>query len=46
MSELGNRTTTDEVLEGVDLTGRRILVTGGAVGLGRRRPASPPTAPR
>ncbi len=35
MSELGNRTTTDEVLEGVDLTGRRILVTGGAVGLGR-----------
>ena len=35
MSELGNQTTTDEVLEGVDLTGRRVLITGAAVGLGR-----------
>ena len=35
MSELGNQTTTDEVLEGTDLAGRRILITGGAVGLGR-----------
>ena len=29
-----NRTTTDEVLEGVDLTGRRIVITGAASGLG------------
>lgn len=35
MSELGNQTTTDEVLEGVDLAGRRVLITGAAVGLGR-----------
>ncbi|MBL8775314.1 MAG: SDR family NAD(P)-dependent oxidoreductase [Acidimicrobiales bacterium] len=35
MSEFGNQTTTDEVLEGVDLTGRRVLITGAAVGLGR-----------
>ena len=35
MSEFGNATTTDEVLEGVDLTGRRVLITGAAVGLGR-----------
>lgn len=35
MSDFGSQTTTDEVLEGVDLTGRRVLVTGAAVGLGR-----------
>ncbi len=35
MSELGSATTTDEVLEGVDLTGRRVLITGAASGLGR-----------
>ena len=35
MSEFGSQTTTDEVLEGVDLTGRRVLITGAAVGLGR-----------
>ena len=35
MSEYGSATTTDEVLEGVDLTGRRVLITGAAVGLGR-----------
>ena len=28
-------TTTDEVLDGVDLTGRRIVITGAATGLGR-----------
>lgn len=28
------RTTADEVLEGVDLSGRRALVTGGASGIG------------
>jgi hypothetical protein len=27
--------TTDDVLEDIDLTGRRVLVTGGASGLGR-----------
>ena len=30
----GAETTTDEVLEGVDLTGKRILVTGASAGLG------------
>ena len=35
MSDFGSQTTTDEVLEGVDLTGRRVLITGAAVGLGR-----------
>ena len=35
MSEFGSATTTDEVLEGVDLTGRRVLITGAAGGLGR-----------
>ncbi len=30
----GRETTIDELLEGVDLTGRRILVTGGSAGLG------------
>jgi NAD(P)-dependent dehydrogenase (short-subunit alcohol dehydrogenase family) len=31
----GAETTTDEVLEGIDLTGRKILVTGASAGLGR-----------
>jgi NAD(P)-dependent dehydrogenase (short-subunit alcohol dehydrogenase family) len=35
MREFGSRTTTDEVLEGVDLTGRRVVITGAASGLGR-----------
>lgn len=35
MSEFGKQSTTDEVLEGVDLTGRTIFVTGGNSGLGR-----------
>jgi NAD(P)-dependent dehydrogenase (short-subunit alcohol dehydrogenase family) len=35
MSEFGKSTTTDEVLEGVDLNGRRVVVTGAASGLGR-----------
>ncbi len=30
----GPDTTTDEVLEGIDLTGRQALVTGGSTGLG------------
>jgi len=30
----GAQTTTDEVLDGIDLTGRRILVTGVSAGLG------------
>ncbi|MGI9345947.1 MAG: SDR family NAD(P)-dependent oxidoreductase [Gammaproteobacteria bacterium] len=35
MSRFGSATTTDEVLEGVDLTGRLALVTGGTSGLGQ-----------
>ena len=35
MSDYGRSTTTDEVLEGVDLTGRRVVITGAATGLGR-----------
>jgi NAD(P)-dependent dehydrogenase (short-subunit alcohol dehydrogenase family) len=35
MSDFGRSTTTDEVLEGMDLTGRRVVVTGAATGLGR-----------
>ncbi len=35
MSEFGRDTTTDEVLEGMDLTGRRFVITGAAGGLGR-----------
>src|SRR5262245_28882493 len=35
MSELGKSTTADEVLEGMDLTGRRVVITGAATGLGR-----------
>jgi hypothetical protein len=30
----GPRTTADEVVEGIDLTGRRAIVTGGASGIG------------
>jgi NAD(P)-dependent dehydrogenase (short-subunit alcohol dehydrogenase family) len=30
----GPETTADEVLEGIDLTGKRVLVTGGSAGLG------------
>jgi NAD(P)-dependent dehydrogenase (short-subunit alcohol dehydrogenase family) len=33
-SNFGAKTTTDEVLDGVDLTGKRILVTGASAGLG------------
>jgi len=33
--DYGSSTTTDEVLHGVDLTGRRFVVTGAASGLGR-----------
>jgi len=35
MSGFGRDTTTDEVLEGMDLSGRRFVVTGAASGLGR-----------
>jgi NAD(P)-dependent dehydrogenase (short-subunit alcohol dehydrogenase family) len=35
MSEFGRDTTTDEVLEGMDLSGRRFVITGAASGLGR-----------
>ncbi|HUO48246.1 MAG TPA: SDR family NAD(P)-dependent oxidoreductase [Acidimicrobiales bacterium] len=35
MSTFGRDTTTDEVLEGMDLSGRRFVVTGAASGLGR-----------
>ncbi len=35
MTEMGKTTTTDEVLAGVDLTGRRVVITGAATGLGR-----------
>lgn len=35
VSEFGRDTTTDEVLGGMDLTGRRFLITGAASGLGR-----------
>ncbi|MGH7734312.1 MAG: SDR family NAD(P)-dependent oxidoreductase [Gemmatimonadales bacterium] len=34
MSEFGRDTTTDEVLAGRDLSGRRVVVTGAASGLG------------
>jgi NAD(P)-dependent dehydrogenase (short-subunit alcohol dehydrogenase family) len=34
MSSYGPDTTTDEVLEGVDLPGKRILITGSSSGLG------------
>ncbi len=35
MGGFGRDTTTDEVLEGMDLSGRRFVVTGAASGLGR-----------
>jgi NAD(P)-dependent dehydrogenase (short-subunit alcohol dehydrogenase family) len=35
MSEFGRDTTTDEVLDGMDLSGRRFVITGAASGLGR-----------
>jgi len=35
MPAYGPTTTTDEVLDGLDLTGRRVLVTGAASGLGK-----------
>jgi NAD(P)-dependent dehydrogenase (short-subunit alcohol dehydrogenase family) len=35
MGAFGRDTTTDEVLEGMDLSGRRFLITGAASGLGR-----------
>ena len=31
----GNESTTDEVLDGVDLSGRRVLITGASAGLGQ-----------
>jgi NAD(P)-dependent dehydrogenase (short-subunit alcohol dehydrogenase family) len=34
MAELGATTTTDEVLDGVDLAGKRFVVTGASTGLG------------
>jgi NAD(P)-dependent dehydrogenase (short-subunit alcohol dehydrogenase family) len=34
MAELGATTTTDDVLEGIDLTGKRFVVTGASTGLG------------
>jgi NAD(P)-dependent dehydrogenase (short-subunit alcohol dehydrogenase family) len=34
MNHFGSTTTADEVLEGLDLTGRRIVITGAAGGLG------------
>ncbi len=33
-AELGATTTTDDVLDGIDLTGKRALVTGASTGLG------------
>jgi NAD(P)-dependent dehydrogenase (short-subunit alcohol dehydrogenase family) len=35
MSAFGRDTTTDEVLDGIDLSGRRFVITGAASGLGR-----------
>jgi NAD(P)-dependent dehydrogenase (short-subunit alcohol dehydrogenase family) len=35
MSDFGPKTATDEVLDGVDVTGRRVVITGAATGLGR-----------
>ena len=34
MSQFGWESTADEVLEGQDLTGKRVLVTGVSAGLG------------
>jgi NAD(P)-dependent dehydrogenase (short-subunit alcohol dehydrogenase family) len=35
VSKFGAATTTDEVLEGIDLGGKRVLVTGGSSGIGQ-----------
>lgn len=35
MTQFGSTTTADEVLDGVDLTGRTVVITGAASGLGR-----------
>ena len=35
MNTFGRDTTTDDVLDGIDLSGRRVVVTGAAGGLGR-----------
>lgn len=34
MGSFGFSSTTDDVLEGVDLSGKRVAVTGGSTGLG------------
>ena len=34
MSRFDSNTTTDEVLEGIDLSGRRVVITGTSSGLG------------
>src|SRR6201994_922834 len=34
MKTFGAESTTDEVLEGIDLTGKRVLVTGVSAGIG------------
>ena len=33
-AKFGAQSTTEEVLEGIDLTGKRVLVTGVSAGLG------------
>ena len=33
-SSFGAKTTTDEVLDGIDLSGKTVLITGGTSGLG------------
>ena len=35
MSAFGHHTTTDEVLEGVDLSGKTVFITGANSGLGQ-----------
>ncbi|MEP1422254.1 MAG: SDR family NAD(P)-dependent oxidoreductase, partial [Erythrobacter sp.] len=35
MPAFGDTTTTDEVLEGIDLSGKTVFVTGGSSGLGQ-----------
>jgi NAD(P)-dependent dehydrogenase (short-subunit alcohol dehydrogenase family) len=34
-AKFGSATTTDEVLDGIDLTGKRVLITGGSSGIGQ-----------
>ena len=47
MRSFGFESTTDDVLEGIDLTGRRILVTGASAAWAWRRPGRwPPVVPR